>query len=243
VKRHYEGISERMLSELRTISEEMSHAGEKGRNNEAILRNFLSRHLPTRFTVSTGKVVAAGELQSGQIDLIVHDRLDTPALSDAHAWSLVPIESVQAVISVKTTLDRAELKDAMASIESVRKLPRIAALSKNGNKFEPVPEKEVLRPRGLIFAYKSAWSNFDSCVSAFVELLDELEDDYRPNGVCILEQGFLLRRPFSKETIRFNEHFLLHFFMFLVSTISNRPQYHLDLIKYFTEDYGQRNGA
>jgi hypothetical protein len=232
-----------MLSELRTISDEMSHAGEKGRNNEAILREFLSRHLPTRYTVSTGKVVSAGGLESGQIDLIVHDRLDTPALMDARAWSLVSVESVQAVISVKTSLDRAELKDAMASIESVRKLPRIAALSKQGSKFEDVPEDQVLRPRGLVFAYKSTWATFDSCATAFVELLDEFDDANRPNGVCVLDQGFLIRRAFTKEIIRFHEHVLLHFFMFLVRTISNRPQYHLDLIKYFTEDYGQRNGA
>src|SRR3569623_187637 len=101
----------------------------------------------------------------------------------------------------------------MASIESVRKLPRIAALSKNGSKFEPVPEDQVLRPRGLVFAYKSTWAALDSCAAAFVELLDEYNDAHRPNGVCVLDQGFLIRRAFTKEIIRFNEHVLLHFFM------------------------------
>lgn len=57
----YKGLTDRMLSEIRTVSEEVEHAGEKGRNNEAVIRRFLSKHLPEKYTVSTGKVVAANE--------------------------------------------------------------------------------------------------------------------------------------------------------------------------------------
>ena len=94
-----------------TISAEMTHQGEKGRNNEAILVEFLRRLLPTRYTVSTGKVVGVGGHESGQMDVIIHDRLDTPAFKEAQAWSIVPVESVHAVISVKTTLTKPELRD------------------------------------------------------------------------------------------------------------------------------------
>jgi hypothetical protein len=241
--RHYDGIAQRMISELETISDEISHAGEKGRNNEEILKAFLARHLPTRYTVSTGKVVSVGGRDSGQIDLIVHDRLDTPLLFDARACSLVPIESVYAVISVKTTLNKDELRDAIKSIESVRALPRAAALSKSGNRFVPVSEDQVLRPRALVFAFRSTWASFDSCQKAFVDLLNEVSDDNRPNGVCVLKQGFMIRRPFTTSLIPYVDHALMHFFMFLVRTIGNRPQYHVDISKYFSDDYGQRNGA
>jgi hypothetical protein len=91
MKEHYSGLTDRMLSEINTISNRMSHPGEKGRNNEHVLREFLNDNLPRRYSVSTGKVVATGERESGQIDLIVHDRLHTPALIDARAWSLVPV--------------------------------------------------------------------------------------------------------------------------------------------------------
>jgi len=40
LEKHYDGISERMMSDLRTISEQMDLMGERGRNNEQILRNF-----------------------------------------------------------------------------------------------------------------------------------------------------------------------------------------------------------
>ena len=79
LEKHYDGISERMMSDLRTISEQMDLMGERGRNNEQILAKFLTNHLPHRFTASTEKVSATGARNSNQIDVIVHDRLDTPA--------------------------------------------------------------------------------------------------------------------------------------------------------------------
>jgi hypothetical protein len=52
LEKHYDGISERMMSELRTISEQMDHMGERGRNNEQILAKFLPNHLPFARTPS-----------------------------------------------------------------------------------------------------------------------------------------------------------------------------------------------
>ena len=55
MKKHYPGLTGRMLSEIDTISDQMSHSGEKGRNNELVIREFLVRTLASRYTVSTGK--------------------------------------------------------------------------------------------------------------------------------------------------------------------------------------------
>jgi hypothetical protein len=64
-----------MQSEITTISDRMNkNPGEKGRNNELVLGEFLNANLPRRYSVSTGLVVAAGGEESDQIDLIVHDR-------------------------------------------------------------------------------------------------------------------------------------------------------------------------
>ena len=232
-----------MLSEIETISAEMTHQGEKGRNNEAVLIEFLRRHLPQRCTVSTGKVVAVGGLESGQIDVIVHDRLDTPAFKDAHAWSIVPVEAVQAVISVKTTLSKPELRDAMASLATVRSLPRKAARVEIDGALLSFPEKNVLRPRALVFGYKSTWRTPETYSRAFVGLLSEFEDDLRPNGACALDLAFLSRRPHTTHAHAYDEHTLLHFFLFLVKTIDSRPRYRPDLSMYITEDYERAGGA
>ncbi len=243
MQRHYSGLAARMLSEIDTISSEMSHQGEKGRNNEAILIEFLRRLLPTRYTVTTGKVVGVGGHASGQIDVIIHDRLDTPAFKEAQAWSIVPVESVHAVISVKTTLTKAELRDAMASLASVRSLPRKAARLEINGALLKVPEKEVLRPRAFIFAFKASWRSSEAFGKAFLELLSETGDDLRPNAACALDLAFLARRPYSLDVRKYEEHMLLHFFLFLVKSLESRPRYRPELSKYIAEDYEQGSGA
>jgi len=238
MQRHYAGLAKRMLSEIESISDQMSHAGEKGRNNEAILCEFLGRRLPSRYTVSTGKVVATGGAESGQIDVIIHDRLETPAFIDAHAWKLVPIESVYAVISVKTTLTKPELRDAIESLASVRCLPKKAASVLVNGRLAGVEDGLVLRPRALVFAFKSGWTSLDGFRRSFDELLSEIQDDDRPNGVCLLEHAFVMRKPYTTDLVSFTEHSLLHFFLFLVKAMDTMPRYRTDLSKYFSEDYG-----
>jgi hypothetical protein len=242
MRKHYTGLTSRMLSEIDTISGRMTHPGEKGRNNEAVLAAFLNDTLPRRYSVSTGKVVAAGAKESNQIDLIVHDRINTPALMDARAWSLVPIETTYAVISVKTTLTKDELRDALLSIASVRRLPRQAAIKYDADHTIPLNEEETLRPRGFVFAFKSSWATPESSNTAFRDLLDETEDAVRPNAICLLDQGLLIRKAFSTETIVFTDHVLLHFFMFLVRAIDTFPRYQVDLARYFADDYGDVQG-
>ena len=238
MQRHYAGITTRMLSEIESISSQMSHSGEKGRNNELVLAEFLKLHLPQRYSVSTGKIVAVGGAESGQIDVIIHDRMNTPALVDARAWSLVPIEAVHAVISVKTTLTKTELRAALGSIQSVRNLPRKAAVIISGNVSQRIPEEAVLRPRGYVFAFKSDWKEAEGVEKAFVEVTTDINDELRPNGVCVLDQAFVIRKAFTLDTILFTEHVLMHFFVYLVRAMDSRHRYMVDLSQYFTEDYG-----
>lgn len=239
MKEHYAGFSQRMMSEIESISGRMSHLGERGRNNEQVLIAFLEQNLPRRYTVSTGKVISATGQESGQIDVIIHDRFETPELMEARAWRFVPVESVYAVISVKTSLDKSELRDAMTSIQSVRSLSRTAAMAATPLGFAPVPEDKVLRPRALVFAFKSLWSSSSGTDNAFKELLSEIPDAVRPNGVCTMNQCFITRRPYKTETLIFDQHPLLHFFLFLVKTMDRFRRYRVDFSKYFTEDYGQ----
>lgn len=231
-----------MLSELNTISEAISHQGEKGRNNEFVLRQFLEQHLPKRYTISTGKVLSADGQESGQIDLLVHDRLNSPELVESRAWRLVPIETVYAVIAVKTTLDRGELANAMKSVASVRKLPRTAALVRQDDREASIPEQHVLRPRGFIFGFRTSWATAEGADTAFRELLGDVDDNLRPNAVCILDQCFIPRIPYTTNTRLFKQYALMHFFVFLNLLVDQMPKYSLDLRQYFREDYGQSKG-
>lgn len=238
MRRHYEGLTTRMLSEIDDISAEMSHPGERGRNNELVLAKFLRGHLPLRYTVSTGKVVAASGGDSRQVDLIIHDREFTPAFVDADAWSLIPVEAVQAVISVRTSITKTGLRDALKSIQSVRNLPRKAAVAIRGNARFRIPEESVLRPRAYVFAFKSGWKDPKRIEKAFTEVVSEIPDALRPNGLCVLNQACIIRRAYTLNTILFSRHALMHFFVYLVQSMDSRGRYMVDLGRYFTEDYG-----
>jgi hypothetical protein len=139
-------------------------------------------------------------------------------------------------LSVQST--KPELADAAESIKSVRSLPRKAALLVDGGTGVRVPEEQVLRPRAYVFGFKSEWKKPESFRKAFVDVARDISDDLRPNGVCVLEQAVLIRRPYTLKTVSYFEHALLHFFIHLVQAIDSRPDYTVELSKYFTDDYG-----
>jgi hypothetical protein len=239
VKTYYQLFTNKMLSEAAGISEAISHAGEKGRNNEQVLAEFLRKYLPQRFSVDTGQVVAADGAKSSQTDIIIHDRFNTPALFLGGASVLVPIETTYAVISVKTTLDKVELADAVKQIESVRKLRNQASFQYSRGVVTKVPvlEGSVLRPRGLVFAFKTRWKEVPTIESCFREVLEPIDDQYRANGVCILDTCMIRRIPYKLDTMVYSDDPFLHFFVFLLHLIQTMPSWLVDLEKYF-EPYG-----
>ncbi len=88
------------------------HGGGRGALREEALRLFLSKHLPTRFGVGTGQVVHPSNLMSKQCDIVIYDRLNTPRLMPDETHSLFPVESVLAVIEVKSRLNASDVADA-----------------------------------------------------------------------------------------------------------------------------------
>ena len=234
VKKYYKRFAETMMREVEGISDAVSHQGDKGRNNEQVLVNFLRKFLPQRFSVDTGQVVSCDGRQSSQTDIIIHDRLNTPALFLAGTSVLVPIETTYAVISVKTTLDKTELRDAIRQIQSVRGLENQASFIYSRGEVMKVPAHSggVLRPRGFVFAYKSKWKTVESINKAFLQTIKELDDAYRPNGVCVINQCLIRRIPFQLETRVHESDPFLHFFMFLLHLIQTMPAWLVDMEKY-----------
>lgn len=233
MKNYYEGIAKRMLSELKSISDSMTHPGEKGRNNELVLKTFLQDHLPQKYSLTTGKVVSANGKESSQTDIIIQDRLNSPAFIDARAFSIVPIESTYGIISVKTTIDKSELEDATAQVASVRALPQIGNFNYHlGMKIKAEPQ-QILTPRGFIFAFKSTWKSIDSVAGAFTEIITPIEDGLRPNCLCILDQVLIVRKPQTTEIIVRDQYPFLHFFIFLLRALDTFHMWRVDFDEYF----------
>jgi hypothetical protein len=234
-KKYYQRFSEKMLAEVTSISEAISHAGEKGRNNEQVLAEFLRKYLPHRFSVDTGQVVAVDGSTSSQTDIIIHDRFNTPGLFLGGTSVLVPIETTYAVISVKTTLGKSELIDAARQIESVRQLKNEASFQYSRGEVMKLPASGVAvqRPRGFVFAFKTKWKELETIDSCFREIIEPIHDEFRPNGMCIIDKCMIRRIPYKLETKVYKDDSFLHFFIFLLHSIQTMPAWLVDLEKYF----------
>jgi hypothetical protein len=232
LRKYYQGIVDRMLSELHSISDQMSHMGEKGRNNERLLVDFLNRHLPMKYSVTTGKVVSAEGMESNQVDVIIRDRFHTPPFITSPVWDLVPVETVYAVISVKTTLDRSELDNAIQNIQSVRRLNQVAAEEYENESRRKIPPSDLLRTPGLIFSLTSSWQSIDATDKAFRKLIEPIEDDFRPNGVIIADACFIRRHAYKTTTAVHNEDALLRFFVYLLHLLNRTHRGFVDLERY-----------
>jgi len=204
--RYYSGLAKKMSADIGDISREIGHAGETGRHNENVLKEFLRRHLPQRYAVTTGKVISSKGEMSDQIDIIIHDRLHVPALIlGGETWEIVPIEATYGVISVRTRLNASGLRECLNNIASVRQLP----------------DPAQIKPRSLIFGYESEWATCSSTKDYFVKALKEVDDSLRPHGLSVLEQCTITRKAYSLETMVFETNPLVHFFLFLVALLDS----------------------
>lgn len=204
--RYYSGLAEQMNVEIEKISRQIEHAGETGRHNENVLKEFLKNHLPQRYAVTTGKVISSKGETSEQIDIIIHDRLRVPALIlGTDTWEIVPIEATYGVISVRTRLDASGLRICLQNIASVRQLADL----------------KRAKPRSLIFAYESEWATASSTNDYFVKALNEVDDPLRPNGLSVVNQCTITRSPYSLKTTVIDTNPLVHFFLFLVALLDS----------------------
>lgn len=90
------------------------HRLSAGGNREDLVERFLAEHLPERFGVSTGLVISHDGLFSNQADLVVVDTVNNAPLYGSFRNKLWPVESVYALVEVKTSLSPSELRDCVS---------------------------------------------------------------------------------------------------------------------------------
>ncbi|MGO4660088.1 DUF6602 domain-containing protein [Ensifer sp. 2YAB10] len=101
-----------------------THRLSAGENREGIVREFLTAHLPKRFGISSGLVVSHEGIFSNQADVLIVGALNNVPLYGTSLNQLWTVESVFALIEVKTNLGPAELRDAIAKGRRFKQLRR-----------------------------------------------------------------------------------------------------------------------
>ncbi|MBE2320403.1 hypothetical protein DVA67_030855 [Solirubrobacter sp. CPCC 204708] len=126
VERYWAGVLQRLRAEVEVLSELVRHAGERGRANELALARILEAFLPSRWQVGSGLLIDSHGRYSAQMDIVIQERSDEPAIFAQATELLYPVETVVASIEVKTTLstpdvtkDFREKKAKLAELEPV----------------------------------------------------------------------------------------------------------------------------
>jgi hypothetical protein len=172
-------VSKKMQIDFEGITSKIQHNGEKGTARENILEEYLKSYIPEKYSFSKGTIVDCKDVQSRQVDIIIHDKFLTPYLVDMDNTKIVPIESVYGVVEVKSTLTKEELRKCVKNIESVRKLEK-----KTISDFS-------FPTAGLVFAYDSD-ASLETVYKNLNEISADVEVDKRISCVCVLNKGIIL---------------------------------------------------
>jgi hypothetical protein len=99
-----------------------------GHHKESLLRNFLSRNLPSGMTAARGFVISPGNetaCSREQDILIVDTTREPPVFSQSDLIIAFP-RTVVAAVSVKTTMDQKEVHDSIGGLNSVRSIATLS---------------------------------------------------------------------------------------------------------------------
>jgi len=177
--------AKRMLLDFED-SKRIEHRPTKGRAREfAVFERFLRPYLPARYSIGSGIVIDANSKQSRQQDLVVYDELYSPKLLDMESDKILFIESVLAVLEVKSVLDRGALKDIIEKSASIWKLSKSPQpiISLVPGMMVPVSHAPVLCI-GICFESRIG---LDAITSAIREIRNEVEVGHALSILCVLQ--------------------------------------------------------
>ena len=101
-----------LRQEFENIKKTNPHYAERGAETEDLLKDFLNRVLPKRFSADTGLVIDLEDNISSQTDVIIYDSYNSPIYRTGSRLLILPSDNVASVIEVKSNLNKAELEDA-----------------------------------------------------------------------------------------------------------------------------------
>ena len=137
VQEYYDALRSEFLLKARR-SAVISHLGERGRNEEQRVRNFLRSVLPQRFSVGSGVIVSSNKTlgPSPHMDVVIYDEFHNASLNRELAFSVYPVEM------------------GYATIPSFRRRPAVSIMSRlplnsrwNGRAVSAVPHQPIVPAR------------------------------------------------------------------------------------------------
>jgi len=249
LKQTISSIASKMRIDFENLRQ-ITHKESKGRAREIVMKHFLKNYLPPMLGVGSGEIVSADGGVSKQMDIVIFDKLHCPIFIREDEVHIFPIESVYAVIEVKSKLGRPELEDCVEKIKSVKELSKKAYVEQNGviihatdlygKKFGYFPTL------GFVFAFDSI--KIDTLRQKLDELNREknIKLEHRVDSVCILNKGIITNRtrdgkinhtpePESKLVSIETENSLLLFYILLMEVLNQTWMPPVRILEYIEE--------
>ncbi|MGM0843678.1 MAG: DUF6602 domain-containing protein [Bacillota bacterium] len=92
----------KMTTEINIIKG-FEHNGEKGREAEGVLKNFLKEMLPKKVSIGTGFALNSEGKHTNQLDIMLYDGYNTPPIFQGYENTVISIDSIFATIETKLT--------------------------------------------------------------------------------------------------------------------------------------------
>ncbi|MFJ8519438.1 DUF6602 domain-containing protein [Lysinibacillus xylanilyticus] len=138
------GEFEKILSELDLVYK-LSHNGEKGKEAEEIIKNFLKKYLPKNTSITTGFVQTELGI-SNQSDILLYDEVNYAPLYSGYANKIITFESLKANIECTTYLDSKKVQQDNTKCGNLKRLY---------NNDEKIQHRLLKKPFSILFAFKS----------------------------------------------------------------------------------------
>lgn len=177
-------IAKKLKIDFDGITKQIEHNGVKGSAREDLLKDYLKKLLPEKYSIASGIIIDNDQNQSKQQDFIIHDALNCPSFFKTETNSILPIESVYATIEIKSTLNYVTLEQSVKNIESVRKLNKLPNRNIISNMYNEV------YPLGFVFAYSSECS-LEQIQKKLFELNKDINGKHQISIICVLDKGLI----------------------------------------------------
>lgn len=122
---HMARIEKKLLHEYE-VSASLGHRVNKGTAREIFIKDFLKSHLPETISIGSGEIIDSKSkpgTSRNQIDIILYKN-NYPKIEFCRGMHAFFVESVAAVIEIKSILTKEDLKKAIQASRNVKRLQK-----------------------------------------------------------------------------------------------------------------------
>jgi hypothetical protein len=198
------------------------HKGIRGDERAAPLAEFLRSRLPDVFAVGKGEIIDCKDNRTGQLDLVIYDRLAARPIAEGGENLLLPCEAVYAIIEVKSVFSAEEARKCLLAAQKVRRLRPFKNRFVDRRSAGARALLEEHRCLYIVFAYTSDLSKAEWLKSELTRLeqaaIETEVDIARIDRIFVADRGILdAGSRVGKQDEAHPEYLFAEFFLHIVN--------------------------